>query len=76
MKTDSPDFRGRIESVAGVSEENSAATQQVSASAQQMSAQVEEVVASSQALAEMSTELQKSVATFKLNNGNSGRTTS
>ncbi|MEE8413125.1 MAG: methyl-accepting chemotaxis protein [Dehalococcoidales bacterium] len=56
-----------IEAVAGVSEESSAATQQVSASAEEMSAQVEEVVASSQALAQMSKDLQESVSAFTIN---------
>ncbi len=67
MSASSAEVSKSIESVAGVSQQNSAATQQVSASAEEMSAQVEEVVASSQSLAEMSAELQKNVAQFKLN---------
>ena len=66
MSASSDQVSKSIEAVAGVSEENSAATQQVSASAEEMSAQVEEVVASAQSLAQMSRELQESVAAFKL----------
>jgi len=55
-----------VESVAGISEENSAATEQVSASAQEVNAQVEEIVALSQSLDTMATDLQKAVATFKI----------
>jgi methyl-accepting chemotaxis protein len=62
-----------VESVAGISEENSAATEQVSASAQEVNAQVGEIVALSQSLDTMSSDLQRSVATFKLrSNGNGG----
>ena len=67
MSASSQQVSKSVESVAGVSEENSAATQQVSASAEEMSAQVEEVVASAQTMKQMSAELQKNVAAFKLN---------
>jgi ABC-type transporter Mla subunit MlaD len=54
-----------IESIASVSEENSAAIEEVSASAEEMTAQVEEVTASAQSLAEMAKTLQQTVAQFK-----------
>ena len=52
--------------MAGIAEENSAATEEVSASAEEMSAQIEEIVASSQAMKEMAVSLEKSVALFKV----------
>lgn len=54
-----------VESSAGVAEENSAAAQEVSASVEEMSAQVEEALAAAQSLAEMSGEMERSVAVFK-----------
>ena len=56
-----------METVSGITEQSSAATQEVSASAEQMSAQVEEVVASSASLQEMAQQLQSAVSYFKLN---------
>jgi len=55
-----------IETMAGIAEENSAATEQVSASAQEMSAQVQEIVASSHVLKNMASNLEQSVAMFKI----------
>jgi methyl-accepting chemotaxis protein len=55
-----------IESIASVSEENSAAVEEVSASAEEMSAQVEEVTTSAEALAGMAQRLQEAVAQFQV----------
>jgi len=66
MSANSNQVSKSIENVAGVAEENSAATEQVSASAQEMSAQVQQVVASAKSLKDMSDELMKNVAVFKL----------
>jgi methyl-accepting chemotaxis protein len=60
---------GAIENVGGVAEENSASAEEVSASVEEMSAGVEEVLASAQSLAEMSVDLEKSVAAFKTERG-------
>jgi methyl-accepting chemotaxis protein len=56
-----------IETVAGIAEENSSATEQVSTSTQEMISRVEEIVASSQTLKEMSVSLENSVSQFKVN---------
>ena len=55
-----------IESIAAVSEENSAAAEEVSAATEEMSAQAEEVVASAKSLADMATQLDALVASFRL----------
>jgi len=55
-----------IESVAAVSEENSASVEEVSATAEELSAQVEEVAASAQELSSLAEELQRSMGTFTL----------
>jgi methyl-accepting chemotaxis protein len=55
-----------IESIASVSEENSAAVEEVSASVEEMSAQVEEVSASTQGLADLAQILQQVVSEFVL----------
>ncbi len=58
--------------MAGVAEENSAATEQVSAAAEEISAQVQQVVASGSVLTGMATDFDKMVSTYKLNgNGHS-----
>lgn len=59
-----------METVAGIAEENSAATEQVSASAQEMNAQVEEIIASSRTLKEMALDLKERVAMFKIDAAN------
>ena len=51
---------------AGIAADNSAAAQEVSASTEQMSAQVEETLAAAQSLTDMSEEMERSVAVFKL----------
>lgn len=55
-----------MESIAAVSEENSAAAEEVSAATEEMSAQAEEVVASAANLAAMATQLDVLVAKFQL----------
>jgi methyl-accepting chemotaxis protein len=55
-----------IESVAAVSEENSASVEEVSATAEELSAQVEEVSASAQQLSTLAEELQNAVGSFTL----------
>jgi hypothetical protein len=55
-----------IETIASVSEENSAAVEEVSASAEELNAEVEEVTASAQNLAEMAESLQRVVSHFHL----------
>ena len=57
---------GSVESIAAISEENSAAAEQVSAATQEMSAQAEQVMASAGSLAEMARELDSIVARFVL----------
>lgn len=69
MAANSDQVTRSVGSIGGIAEQNSAASQQVSASAQQMSAQVQQVVASSQSFAQMSEELRKAVAAFKLSAG-------
>jgi len=59
-----------IESVAGIAEQNSAATQQVSASAEEMGAQMDEIIVSSSSLKQMAAALQESVSVFRITNGN------
>ncbi len=55
-----------VEATAGVAEENSAASEEVSASVEEMSAQVEETLAAAQSLADMSEEMERAVAVFKV----------
>ena len=55
-----------VESIAAVSEQNSAAAQEVSAATEEMSAQAEEVSASAQALSEMADQLDRIVGRFRL----------
>ena len=55
-----------MENIAGIAEENSAATEEVSASAEEMSAQVEEVVASAEELSALAADLQTLTQKFKL----------
>jgi len=55
-----------IESIAGVAEENSAATEEVSASSEEMTAQVEEVTAAAHALGAIADDLLGRVSEFKL----------
>jgi len=74
MLANANEIRKSIENVAGISEENSAATEQVSASAQEVNAQVEEIVALSRSLDTMAIDLQEAVSTFKLNGTRDVRT--
>jgi methyl-accepting chemotaxis protein len=55
-----------VGSSTGIAEDNSAAAQEVSASVEEMSAQVEETLAAAQSLTDMSEEMEKSVAVFKI----------
>ena len=55
-----------VDSIAAVSEQNSAAAQEVSAATEEMSAQAEEVSASAQALSEMADRLDAIVGRFRL----------
>jgi adenylosuccinate lyase len=55
-----------VESIAAISEQNSASAQEVSAATEEMSAQAEEVVASAATLAEMAQQLDELVARFRL----------
>jgi methyl-accepting chemotaxis protein len=55
-----------VESIAAVSQENSAAAQEVSAATEEMSAQAEEVSASAQALSDMADGLDAIVGRFQL----------
>ena len=55
-----------VENIASLSEENSAAIEEVSASTADMHSQVEQVSAGAQMLAEMSINLNKVAARFKL----------
>ena len=57
---------GAVQSIAAISEENSAAAEEVSAATEEMSAQAEEVVASAGSLASMADELDEVVARFVL----------
>jgi methyl-accepting chemotaxis protein len=61
--------RGSIQSIAAVSEQQSAATEQVSASTEEMSAQVEEMAAQAQELAATAEQLRGLVSRFKLDHG-------
>ncbi|RCK72354.1 MAG: Methyl-accepting chemotaxis protein I (serine chemoreceptor protein) [Anaerolineae bacterium] len=58
-----------IENIASVAEENSAAIEEVSASSEEMTAQVEEVAASAQSLAALASQLNRVVAQFQLESG-------
>jgi methyl-accepting chemotaxis protein len=58
-----------VESIAAVSEENSAAAEEVSAATEKMSAQAAEVVASAESLARMAAKLDALVARFRLETG-------
>jgi methyl-accepting chemotaxis protein len=49
-----------------MAEQNSAAAEEVSASVQEMSAQVEETLAAAQSLSDMSEEMERAVAVFKV----------
>ncbi len=60
---------GSVQSIAAISEENSAAAEEVSAATEEMSAQAEEVVASAASLASMADELDEVVARFALEAG-------
>ncbi len=64
------DNSGAVSSAIGdstcVAEQNSAAAQEVSASVQEMSAQVEETLAAAQSLSDMSEEMERAVAVFKV----------
>jgi methyl-accepting chemotaxis protein len=62
-----------IQSIAEVSEEQSAATEQVSASTEQMSAQVEQMSAQAQELAATAEQLKVLVSRFQLDTGESVR---
>ncbi len=55
-----------VASSAAIAADNSAAAQEVSASTEQMSAQVEETLAAAQSLTDMSDEMERSVAVFKV----------
>ena len=55
-----------VESIAAISQENSASAEEVSAATEEMSAQAEEVVASAATLAEMAQQLDELVARFRL----------
>ena len=55
-----------MESIAAISEQNSASAEEVSAATEQMSAQAEEVVASAATLADMAASLETLVARFRL----------
>jgi hypothetical protein len=57
---------GEIQTIAAVSEENSAATEEVSASAEEMSAQVEEMTAQAEELAATAEQLRELVSRFRL----------
>jgi methyl-accepting chemotaxis protein len=58
-----------MDSIAAVSEQNSAAAEEVSAATEEMSAQAEEVVASAASLAEMAARLNGLVARFRIDSG-------
>jgi methyl-accepting chemotaxis protein len=58
-----------VDSIAAVSEQNSAAADEVSVTTDAMSAQAEEVVASAESLAEMAAQLDALVASFRLDAG-------
>jgi len=53
-----------VESIAAISEENSASAEEVSAATEEMSGQAEEVVASASSLADMARRLDELVAGF------------
>jgi methyl-accepting chemotaxis protein len=55
-----------METVAGIAEENSAATEEVSASAEEMTMQINEMAEFAQLLKEISNDLEQSVAEFKI----------
>ena len=73
MTTESAGVSRAIESIAAVSEENSASTEEVSAATEEMSAQVEEVVASATSLSELAAQVDALVAQFKLEAGSASR---
>jgi uncharacterized protein with beta-barrel porin domain len=58
-----------VESIAAISQENSASAEEVSAATEEMSAQAEEVVASAATLSEMAQGLDELVARFRLQSG-------
>jgi methyl-accepting chemotaxis protein len=67
MNEGSRDVSTSVGNSATIAEDNSAAAQEVSASVEEMSAQVEETLAAAQSLTDMSEEMERSVAVFKLN---------
>jgi methyl-accepting chemotaxis protein len=69
MRASIADVSQAVESVAAVSEENSASVEEVSATAEELSAQVEEVSASAVQLASLAQELQAAVGVFQLEDG-------
>lgn len=66
MARNSAEVSKSVEATAGVAGENSAAAQEVSASVEQMSAQMEETLAAAQSLADMSEEMERAVAAFRV----------
>ena len=64
-----------VTSIAGIAEENSAATEQVSASAQEMSAQAQEVTAATHSLGQMADDLANQISKFKISENGNGRRT-
>jgi methyl-accepting chemotaxis protein len=64
MTTAARTVAGSVESIAAISEENSASAEEVSAATEEMSAQAEEVVASASSLAAMADELDSVVGRF------------
>jgi methyl-accepting chemotaxis protein len=69
MTSESAGVSRAIESIAAVSEENSASTEEVSAATEEMSAQVEEVVASANSLSELAAQVDQLMAQFRLEAG-------
>ena len=66
MARNSAEVSKSVEATAGVAGDNSAAAQEVSASVEQMSAQMEETLAAAQSLADMSEEMERAVAAFRV----------
>jgi methyl-accepting chemotaxis protein len=66
---------GAVQSIAAISEENSASAEEVSAATEEMSAQAEEVVASAGSLAEMADQLDEVVGRFRLEEGGAAQPT-
>jgi methyl-accepting chemotaxis protein len=73
MSTGAGRVTSSVESIAAVSEENSAAAEEVSATTEQMAAQAEEVVASAATLARMAEQLDELVARFRIEAHEPGR---